>query len=72
MEDGGACSQLRSLAHCSLEDVLAVSRIAVGADLGKVYNGTGSGAVRTPGDSWGAADGNFGYKRFSETQLRAT
>lgn len=38
----------------------------------KVYNGTGSGAVRTPGDSWGAADGNFGYKRFSETQLRAT
>lgn len=42
MEDGGACSQLRSFAHCSLEDVLDMSRVAAGADLGKVYNGTGS------------------------------
>lgn len=42
MEDGGACSQLRSFAHCSLKDVLDLSWVAACADLGKVYNGTGS------------------------------
>lgn len=34
MEDGGACSRLRSFTQCTLEDVLALSRAAAGADLG--------------------------------------
>lgn len=45
---------------------------AAGADLVKVYNGTVSSAERyTGGYSWGAADGNFGYRRSSQTRLRS-
>lgn len=43
---------------------------AAGADLVKVYNGTVSSVERyTGGYSWGAADGNFGYRRSSQARL---